>query len=177
MKPTVVTLFLFFCLSAVSFGQRFGYIDTQVILEKMPEYQEAEKELDRLAMNWQNEIDQMKKQLDSLKENYQAEEILLTPELKKEYLAEIKLKEDELREFQSNTFGYEGLLFLKRQELMKPIQDKLFKAAEKVAKQKKLSIVFDKAGDLVMLYTDPRHNYTDYVLEELGLGDPADTPR
>jgi len=83
-------------------------------------------------------------------------------------------KEAALREYQAKVFGFEGLFFLKKKELIKPVQDMVFEAVEKVARDHRLQIVFDKSGELVMIYTDPIHDYTDYVLEELGLGDPND---
>jgi outer membrane protein len=158
-------------------SQNFGYIDSQVIIEKLPEYKEAQEQIEKLTQTWLGEIEQMRKSLDSLRNDYRAEEILLTQEMKQERLKIIETKEKDLRDFQNKAFGYEGLLFLKRQELIKPLQDKIAEACEKVARKKKLAFLFDKSGDLVMIYTDPRHNYTDYVLEELDLGDPADTPR
>lgn len=157
-------------------AQRFGYINSDLIIRKMPEYQEAEKELESLVQTWQIEIDKKKTSLDSLRADYSKDELMLTQEMKKVRLAEIKSKEDDLRNYQSNAFGFDGLLFKKRQELVKPLQEKIFEASEKVAKMRKVDFLFDKAGDLVMLYTNPRHNYTDYVLEELGLGDPVDSP-
>jgi len=141
----------------------------------MPEYKEAQKELDKLSQGWQKDIETKKQEVDKLKEDFQAEEVLLTQDMKEERLALIQEKEKELKEYQKKTFGFEGLIFLKRQELVKPVQDKLYEAVEKVAKAKRLQILFDKAGDLVMIYTNPIHDYTDYVLEELGLGDPNDT--
>lgn len=164
----------------ISFGtnaQRFGYIDSQMIIEKLPEYREAQTEIDQLTKTWVAEVDRMKKEVADLREKYKTEEVLLTQEMRDERMKEIEAKDKELREFQNQVFGYEGLLFLKRQELVKPIQDKIAKAAEKVARKKKLNFLFDKAADIVMIYSDPRHNYTDYVLEELGFGDPSDTPR
>ncbi|GAB4340287.1 MAG: OmpH family outer membrane protein [Flammeovirgaceae bacterium] len=158
-------------------AQNFGYIDSQVIIEKLPEYKEAQEQIEKLTQTWLGEIEQMRKSLDSLRNDYRAEEILLTQEMKQERLKVIEAKEKDLRDFQNKAFGYEGLLFLKRQELIKPLQDKIAEACEKVARKKKLAFLFDKSGDLVMIYTDPRHNYTEYVLEELDLGDPADTPR
>jgi outer membrane protein len=158
-------------------AQNFGYIDSQVIIEKLPEYKEAQGQIEKLTQTWLGEIEQMRKSLDSLRNDYRAEEILLTQEMKQERLKVIENREKDLRDFQNKAFGYEGLLFLKRQELIKPLQDKIAEACEKVARKKKLAFLFDKSGDLVMIYTDPRHNYTDYVLEELDLGDPADTPR
>jgi outer membrane protein len=95
--------------------------------------------------------------------------------LKVERLKEIDTKENELKEYQKKVFGFEGLYFLKKQELIKPVLDKIWDAADKVAKQNNLAILFDKAGQLVMIYTDPRYDYTEFVLEALGLGDPNDT--
>lgn len=105
---------------------------------------------------------------------FQAEQVLLTEDMRKERTAEIQKKEADLKEYQKKVFGFNGLFFLKKQELIKPIQDKVWDAVDKVCKQNNLAIMFDKAGELVMIYTDPRHDYTDFVLEELGLGDPND---
>jgi len=104
----------------------------------------------------------------------QAEQVLLTEAMRKERTDAIKKKEAELKEYQKKVFGFGGLFFLKKQELIKPIQDKVWDAVDKVAKKNSLAIVFDKSGELVMIYTDPRYDYTDFVLEELGLGDPND---
>jgi len=104
----------------------------------------------------------------------QAEQVLLTEAMRKERTDAIKKKEAELKEYQKKVFGYGGLFFLKKQELIKPVQDKVWDAVDKVAKKNSLAIVFDKSGELVMIYTDPRYDYTDFVLEELGLGDPND---
>lgn len=157
-----------------AFAQKFGYIDTEFILSKMPEYQKAQSEIDQLSASWQKEIEEMQKKAEALYLAFQAEQVLLTDEMKQERLAEIKKKETELKEYQKKVFGFGGLFFLKKQELIKPLQDKVFDAVEKVSKANHLAIIFDKAGELVMIYTDPRHDYTDFVLEELGLGDPND---
>ena len=167
-------LFLF---SVLGFGQKFGYINSELILKKMPDYKKAEEELDKLSQKWQQEIEQMKKEVDKMKSDYQAEEVLLTEEMKKERQAAIAEKEKALKEHQKKIFGFEGQIFLKRQELMKPIQDKVYEAVEKVAKERQLQIVFDKAADLVMIYTNPVHDYTEHVLEKLQLGDKNDTPQ
>ena len=168
-----ISILLFNYLSA----QRFGYIDSQVIVSKMTEYKEAENEIEKLSSGWQKEIERMKQEVNVLKDKYIANEITLTKEMKKIRLEEIDQKEANMLAYQNKTFGYEGLLFTKRQELIEPIQNKIFKAVEKVAKQKKLQILFDKSANLVMVYSDPIHNYTDYVLEALELGDPVDSPK
>lgn len=155
-------------------AQKFGYFDSDYVLSKMPEYKKAQDEIDQFSAAWQKEVEEMQKGVDGLYSSYQAEQVLLTEQMKKERLEEIKKKEKELKEYQKKVFGFDGLFFLKKQELIKPLQDKVFDAVEKIAKANRLAIVFDKAGELVMIYTDPRHDYTDFVLEELGLGDPND---
>ena len=162
-----------FGLNFVS-AQKFGYIDSDFILGKMPEYQKAQGEIDQLAAGWQKEIEEMSAKVEGLYATYKAEEVLLTEEMRGERQAEIKKKEAELKEYQKKIFGFDGLFFLKKKELVKPLMDKVWDAVEKVAKANRLAIVFDKAAELTMIYTDPRHDYTDFVLEELGLGDPND---
>ena len=155
-------------------GQKFGYIDTNFILSKMPEYAKAQSEIDQLSSGWQKEVEDMTKNVEALYSSLKAEEVLLTDEMKSERLEAIHKKEAEAKEYQRKVFGFGGLFFLKKQELIKPLQDKVWDAVEKVAKQNRLAIIFDKSSELVMIYTDPRHDYTDFVLEELGLGDPND---
>jgi outer membrane protein len=165
--------FLIFGLNFVK-AQRFGYIDTDFILNKMPEYKKAQEEINRLSELWEKEIQEMSKKIEGMYSAYQAEQVLLTEEMKNERVEQIRKKEAEMKEYQKKVFGFGGLFFLKKQELIKPIQDKVWDAVDKIAKQNNLAIVFDKSGELVMIYTDPRYDYTDFVLDELGLGDPND---
>ncbi|SHI31274.1 periplasmic chaperone for outer membrane proteins Skp [Hymenobacter daecheongensis DSM 21074] len=168
-----------FCLLSAAFvlltatpaaqAQKFGYIDSEFIMGKMPAYAQAQQELNTLSTNWQKEIESQKKDLDKLYRNYQSEEVLLTEPMKKKRQDEILKKEQDVKAYQNKIFGYEGQLFKKRQELTKPVQDQVFEAVEKVAKKKQLGIIFDKSGDLTMLYTNPIHDYTEFVMEELGL--------
>ncbi|MDZ7647000.1 MAG: OmpH family outer membrane protein [Cytophagales bacterium] len=168
-----IACFLFFGLSFVN-AQKFGYFDSEFVLSKMPEYSKAQGEIDQLSAAWQKEIEDMQRKVEELYRVYQAEQVLLTEEMKEERQGEINKKEVELKDYQKKVFGFGGLFFLKKQELIKPLQDKVFDAVEKVCKANRLAILFDKSGELVMVYTDPRHDYTDFVLEELGLGDPND---
>lgn len=165
--------FLTFGLNIVC-AQRFGYVDTDFVLNKMPDYKKAQDEINQLSDAWEKEIQDMAKKIESMYSAFQAEQVLLTDEMKKERTDAIKKRESELKEYQKKVFGFGGLFFLKKQELIKPVQDKVWDAADKVAKQNNLAIIFDKAGELVMIYTDPRYDYTDFVLDELGLGDPND---
>ena len=171
----IILTFLAICLwySPVQ-AQKFGYVNTNFILNKMPEYSSAKAEIDKLSQGWQEEIQTMQQDIAALYAALQAEEVLLTPEMKEERENTIKKKENYLREYQKKVFGFEGMFFLKKKELIKPVQDKVYEAVEKVAREHKLQIVFDKSGELVMIYTDPVHDYTDYVLEKLDLGDPND---
>jgi outer membrane protein len=140
----------------------------------MPEYKKAQGEINQLSEAWEKDVQEMAKKIEGMYDALQAEQVLLTDEMKKERTAAIHKEETEMKEYQKKVFGFGGLFFLKKQELIKPIQDKVWDAVDKVAKQNNLAIVFDKAGELVMIYTDPRYDYTDFVLDELGLGDPND---
>lgn len=174
MRPYFITIFfLIFGLNFVQ-AQRFGYIDTDFILNKMPEYKKAQGEVDQLSEAWAKEIEESRKKVDGMYSALQAEQVLLTEEMRKERMETIQKKENELKEYQKKVFGFGGLFFLKKQELIKPIQDKVWDAVDKVCKENNLAIMFDKAGELVMIYTDPRHDYTDFVLDQLGYGDPND---
>jgi outer membrane protein len=174
MRPYFITIFfLIFGLNFVQ-AQRFGYIDTDFILNKMPEYKKAQGEIDQLSEAWEKEIQESRKKIDGMYSALQAEQVLLTEEMRKERNDAIQKKENELKEYQKKVFGFGGLFFLKKQELIKPIQDKVWDAVDKVCKENNLAIMFDKAGELVMIYTDPRHDYTDFVLDQLGYGDPND---
>jgi outer membrane protein len=174
MRFYIITIFfLIFGLNFVN-AQRFGYIDTEFILGKMPEYAKAQDEIGKLSEAWEKETQDLAKKIEGMYDALQAEQVLLTDEMKKERKAAIQKKEVELKEFQKKVFGFGGLYFLKKQELNKPILGKVWEAVEKVSKQNNLAIVFDKSGELVMIYTDPKYDYTDFVLDELGLGDPND---
>ena len=161
---------------ATTFAQKWGYVDTEYILSKIPEYKKAQDDINTLSLSWQQEIQNMNREIQDMYDKLNAEQVLLTDEMKAERLTEIHKKEDAVKEYNKKVFGFEGLYFLKKKELIKPIQDKVFAAVEKVAKQNRLQLVFDKSGELVLIYTDPVQDYTDYVLEELGLGDNNDVP-
>lgn len=165
------------CMLTYSFtnAQKFGYIDSDYIMSKIPDYQKAQKEIDDLSAKWQKEIEGKYKEIDNLYKQYQAEEVLLTETMKKQRQDTIIAREKRVKDFQKKIFGFEGLMFLKKQELIKPIQDKIFEAVEKVAKKKGLQMIFDKSGDLVLVYSDQKHDYSDYVLEELGIIEKVQT--
>lgn len=168
MKKQII--FLGVLLSAtIGHAQKFGYVDMQYILGRMPEYKSAQEEIEKLAKGWEDEIQKMYVEAESMEAALKAEEILLTKEMYDERKNAIEKKWQAIKDHQTKIFGFEGLYFLKKKELIKPVQDKVFQAVEVVAKNNRLQVVFDKSGELVMIYTDPIHDYTDFVLEELGL--------
>ena len=174
MKNLIISILFLVAGFFQANAQKWGYVDTEYILSKIPEYKEAQDEINELSLSWQQEIANMYKEIEGMYNKLQAEEVLLTKEMREERMAEIKAKEEEVKEYHKKVFGFEGLFFLKKKELIKPVQDRVFEAVEKVAKDNRLQMVFDKSGELVLIYTDPIHDYTDYVLEELGLGDQND---
>lgn len=150
-------------------AQKFGYIDTEYIMNKMPEYKKANESMNQFAEKWTKDIQGKYADIEKMKQKFQQEEILLTAEMKKEKLGEISKKEEELSTMNNSIFGLNGQLFQKKKEILKPILDEIYKTSEKIARKYKLSFIFDKASDMSMFYADPKHDYTDFVIEELGL--------
>ena len=169
MKKIIGT-FLVLCLLLVntSWAQKFAYVDSDFILNSMPEYKAAKAELDKISADWQKEMELKYAEIDKMNKAYQAESILLTDEMKKKRENEIASKETEARDFQKSKFGIDGELFKKRMELVKPIQDKVYNAVKAVAEKGGFAILFDKSGSLTMLYTNPRYDKSEDVLNYMG---------
>mgnify|MGYP001823808100 CR=1 FL=1 len=151
-----------------TFAQKYCWVDTEYILENIPEYKAAQQQLDQLSISWQKEIEEKYAHIDKLYKDFQADQILLTEDMKRKREAEIIEKEKEVKEFQKQKFGYEGEIFKKKQELVKPLQDKIYNVIKKMATDRSYAVVFDKSSDLIMLYSNPRYDKSDYVLEQLG---------
>jgi outer membrane protein len=154
--------------SVMGFGQNFGYVDSEYILENIPEYKDAQGELDKLSVEWQKQLERRYAEIDKMYKNYQAEQILLTEDMKLKREDDIVKKEKAAKEYQKQKFGVNGELFQKRKELVKPLQDDVYKAISSIANYKKLGVVFDKASALTMLYTNPKYNISDDVLKKMG---------
>ena len=167
MKKLLLITFLGF-FSIAAFSQKFAYVDSDYILERVPEYQSAQEQLDKLTLSWQEEIEILYQEIDILYKKYQADQILLTQEMKTKREAEIINKEKEAKELQRKRFGPEGDLFVKRQELIKPTQDKIYNAIQDLATEKRYDIVFDKSSELIMLYADTDLDKSDEILQMLG---------
>ena len=150
------------------FGQKFAYVDTDYILSQVPEYRAAQSELDKVSADWQKEIDAKYMELDKLNKAYQAEKIFLTDDMMKKRETEIAAREKEVRDLQTQKFGVEGELFKKRMELVKPIQDKVYNAVKAVSERGGFAIMFDKSSSMTMLFTNPRFDKSEDVLNYMG---------
>ena len=164
----ILCLFLGFA-GLVSAQQRYAVIDTKYILDKIPEYKDADKKLQAVSLQWQKEIDDKQAALDKMYKNYEAEQFMLTDELKKKREEELFVKEKEIRDLQKRRFGYEGDLFKERQRLVKPIQDKVYNAIQKIAVAKAFDFVLDKSEGITIIFADPKLDKSDDVLKELGI--------
>ncbi len=153
---------------AGSFAQKYCFVDTQYILDNITEYKASQQQLDQLSVNWQKDIETRYAFIDKLYKDFQAEQILLTDEMKRKRENEIINKEKEVKDFQKQKFGFEGELFKKKQELVKPIQDKIYNAIKKMATDQSYAVVFDKSSDLIMLYSNPKYDKSDDILNALG---------
>jgi outer membrane protein len=162
---TLALCILGFAISA----QKFSYVDTKYILSHIPEYQQAQAEINKLSNQWQKDIENKYETIAKLETALQAEKILLTDEMKQKREAEIQTKREEAKQMQTDKFGVNGELFKKREELIKPIQDQIYEAIQEVASTSALMVVFDKSNHSNMLYTNPKHDISDKVLKKMGL--------
>ncbi len=169
MKKLTLLLIIALLAASSTFAQRFAYVNTDYILEKIPAYTEAQKQLDEIAANWQKDIEAKYKKIDEMYKAYQAEQVLLTEEMKVDRQREIENKEKEVKAYQKQKFGYEGNLFSKRQELIKPIQDDIYDEIQKLAKSKAYDFIFDKANGPTMLFTNSKYDMSDQILKSMGI--------
>lgn len=168
MKKLLISAFALMLMAGTSMAQRYAFVDTEYILGNIPEYADAQQQLDDLSEQWQREIEKRYQEIDQLYKEFQADAALMPEEMKKQREEEIVQREREVKELQRKRFGKEGDLYQKRQELIKPIQEKIYNAIEKIATDKNYAFVFDKASNPKMLFADPRYDISDQVLEEMG---------
>ena len=169
MKKFIFTLSACFLLALGCFAQRYAVIDSKYILGKIPDYKEAQTKLDQFSQMWQQEIDRKSADLDRSYKEYDAEQVMLSDELKKKRQDELYNKEKELRDLQRKRFGFEGDLFKKRQELIKPIQDRVYNAIQKLAVAKLYDFILDKSEGITVIFADPKLDKSDDVLKEMGV--------
>ncbi|OYW20457.1 MAG: hypothetical protein B7Z54_01105 [Sphingobacteriales bacterium 12-47-4] len=169
MKKMILALFSLLVIGTAAEAQKYAIIDTRYILDKMPEYTAAQKQLDEIAAGWQKEIDDKQTELDRLYREFDVEQVMLTEELKKKRENQLFIKEKELRDLQRKRFGFEGDLFKKRQELVKPVQDKVYNAVQKLAVQRGYDFILDKSEGITVIFADPKLDKSEDILKELGV--------
>ena len=169
MIKIIKLLLTLLLIPTLSEAQKFGYVNSEFILKNMKEYSEAMNDVDLLSKAWEKEISDMYIEIEKKEISLKNEEILLTKDMYNERRGLLDKEWVSIKEYQQKVFGFEGLYFLKKKELIEPIQDIIFESIEKIAKKNRLQIVFDKSYEPILLYTNPIHDYTDYVLEDLGL--------
>ncbi len=169
MRKIFVAVCLMMMVGFAANAQRYAIIDTKYILDKLQDYKDAQTALDEVSMQWQKEIDQKQAELDRMYRNYEAEQVMLSEELKRKREDELFMREKEVRDLQRQRFGFEGDLFKKRQELVKPIQDKVYTAIQKVAVNRQYDFILDKSEGITVIFADPKLDRSEDVLKELGV--------
>ena len=169
MKKILLLAAISLSLAATTQAQKYAIIDTKYILDKMPEYKTAQQQLDEIAATWQKEIDRMQQELDKMYKDFEAEQVMLSDDLKKKREDQLFVKEKTLRDLQRTRFGFEGELFKKRQELIKPVQDKVYNAVQKLAVQRGYDFILDKSEGITVIFADPKLEKSEDVLRELGV--------
>ena len=169
MKKILFILLSCFVLISGLYAQRYAVIDSKYILEKLPEYKAAQEKLDQFSAQWQQEIDQKSAALDKMYKDYDAEQVMLSDDLKKKREDELFNADKALKDLQRKRFGYEGDIFKKRQELIKPIQDRVYNAVQKLAVAKLYDFILDKSEGITVIFVDPKLDKSDDVLKELGV--------
>ncbi len=169
MKKIIIIILFFISVPTLTFAQKFAYVDTDYILENIPEYNDAQDILNEFSARWQKEIEAMYSDIDKLYRSYQAESALLPADIKKKKEEEIISKEKQIKKFQQDKFGPEGELYSKRIELVQPIQEKIFNVINEIAETRNYDFILDKAGSVNILYSNPRLDLSDEVLDQLGM--------
>ena len=167
-KSTLIVIAFFMLISLSSRAQKFAYVDSQYILDNIPEFAEAQAQLDELSNQWQKEIDAKFSDVDKMYKEFQAQAVLLPEDMKKKKEQEIIDAEKEAKNLQKTRFGKDGDLFKKRQEFVKPIQEKIYNAIQDIATSSNYAVIFDKGGSLTILFANPKYDISDEVLDKLG---------
>ncbi len=168
MKKIAIIIVTLFALPLASLGQKFAFVDTEYILSRIPTFKAAQEQLDRIATQYETEVQEKYQELDKMFQEFQAEKVLLTDEMRSKRETEMMEYEKAAKELQMRYFGREGMLFKKREELVKPIQDQVFNAVKEIATEGGYAVIFDSASSANMLYTNPRYDKSDEVLQKLG---------
>ena len=167
MKRLIIILIVS-VFSIGAYSQKFAYVDTEYILNNISAYKSAQDQIDKLSETWQKEVEGLYADIDVMYKKYQSEKVLLTEEMKKKREDEIMTREKEAKDLQKKYFGQEGALYKKRDELVKPIQDEVYKAIKELATDGGYAVIFDSSAGATMIFTDPKSDKSDAVLQKLG---------
>lgn len=167
MRKIILSLVFSLCVLSLM-AQKFAFVDSDYILKKIPTYKAAQEQLDKLSSQYQKEIETKYAEVDKMYQDYQAEKVLLTEEMRKKREDDVIGKERLVKDLQMKYFGKDGLLFKKREELIKPIQDQVYNAIKELANEGGYAVIFDAAASPNMLYTNPRYDKSEEVLQKLG---------
>jgi len=171
MKTLILNIAALFLLSGLVMAQKYAFVDTDYILNRIPSYKAAQEQLDKLSEEWQTEVENVYAEIEKMYKDYQTEKVLLSEEMQVKKEEEIVNKEQAAKDLQKEYFGREGSLYKKRQELVKPIQDEVYRIVKEIATEGNYAVIFDTASGANMIYTDPKYDKSDEVLEKLGYKD------
>ncbi|HWK02334.1 MAG TPA: OmpH family outer membrane protein [Puia sp.] len=169
MKKTLSVVCFLLAFALAGNAQRYAVVDTKYILDRLPEYKDAQKKLDQTSLQWQKEIDDRQAALDKMYKDYDAEQVMLSDTLKRKREDQLFNKEKEVRDLQRKRFGFEGDLFKLRQELVKPIQDKVYNAIQQLAVNRMYEFILDKSEGITVIFADPKLDKSEDVLKALGI--------
>jgi outer membrane protein len=167
-RTALLIAILLFVSVHTGLSQRFAYVDSEYILNNIPEYLAAQDQLEKLAEQWQNEIESRYQEVENLYRSYQQDRVLMSEEMQRKREDEIVKREAEAADLQRKYFGPTGELFNNQEELIRPIQDRVYSAVEEMAQEGNFAVIFDTADSPTMLYTNPRNDMSDDVLKRLG---------
>lgn len=168
MKRILLTLAVVLGFAFVGMAQKYAYVDSEYILENIPAYKAAQEQLDKLSGQYQKELETIQAEIEKMYNSYRSESVLLSDDMKRKREDVIVTKEKEYRALQQKYFGREGEVFKTRQGLVKPIQDDIYNAIQDLAQEGSYVVIFDKAGGLSMIYTNPKFDLSDQVLAKMG---------
>ncbi len=168
MSKIFLTTVVVLLMTGMTFAQKYGFIDSGYILENIPSFRAAQEQLNQLSTQYQKELESMHAEIEQMYQDFQAESVLLSEDMKRKREDVIITKEKDYKQLQRKYFGPEGDLFQKRQSLVKPIQDDIFRAVQDIANEGSYALIFDKAGGTTLFFTNPRYDLSDQVLQKLG---------
>ncbi len=168
MKKIFLSFAVFIFISSVSFAQlKIGYIDSDTVMDKLADVQDARQKIDALIQEWQVELRQLENQWKTKYDDYEKRKLIMTDQTRTEMEAELIKLENEIAQYRDKKFGTNGELFQKQDELMKPVQNKVFNAIKQVAEEEDLDFVFDRSGDIMILFAKEKYDISQKVLDKL----------